>query len=97
MAITTLKVPEITNNFGKVNKIIWFDVPPDIEGTFSINLYITPSQSLDTTITVFNHTTNKEHFSKTYPKSSNNGIINETIKIKHTPGLNSPIYGLKTI
>jgi hypothetical protein len=96
MAITTLKVPEITNNFGKVNKIIWFNVS-DIEGTFSINLYITPSQSLDTTITVFNHTTNKEHFSKTYPKSSNNGIINETIKIKHTPGLNSPIYGLKTI
>jgi hypothetical protein len=95
MAITTLKVPEVTNNFNKIDKIIWFNVS-DIDGTYSINLFITPSQSLDTTVSIFNHITKKEHFSKIYPKSSNGGIINETIKIKHTPGLNSPIYGLKT-
>ena len=95
MAITTLKVPEITNNFNKVDKIIWFNVS-DIDGTYSINLFITPSQSLDTTVKVFNYVTKEEHFSKIYPKSSNSGIINETIKIRHTPGLNSPIYGLKT-
>jgi len=95
MAITTLKVPEISNNFNKVDKIIWFNVS-DIDGTYSINLFITPSQSLDTTVSVFNYATKEEHFSKTYLKSSNSGIINETIKIKHTPGLNSPIYGLKT-
>jgi hypothetical protein len=95
MAITTLKVPEISNNFNKVDKIIWFNVS-DIEGTYSINLFITPSQSLDTTVSVFNYSTKEERFSKTYLKSSNSGIINETIKIKHTPGLNSPIYGLKT-
>ena len=95
MAITTLKVPEISNNFNKVDKIIWFNVS-DIDGTFSINLFITPSQSLDTTVKVFNYVTKEEHFSKIYPKSSNSGIINETIKIRHTPGLNSPIYGLKT-
>jgi hypothetical protein len=95
MAITTLKVPEITNNFSKINKIIWFNVS-DIEGTYSINLFITPSQSLDTTVSVFNYSTKEERFNKTYLKSSNSGIINETIKIKHTPGLNSPIYGLKT-
>ena len=95
MAITTLKVPEITKNFNKVDKIIWFNVS-NIDGTFSINLHITPSQSLDTTVRVFNYATKEEHFSKIYPKSSNSGIINETIKIRHTPGLNSPIYGLKT-
>lgn len=95
MAITTLKVPEISNNFNKVDKIIWFNVS-DVNGTYSINLFITPSQSLDTTVSVFNYVTNKEHFTKIYPKSSNSGIINETIKIRHTPGLNSPIYGLKT-
>jgi hypothetical protein len=95
MAITTLKVPEITKNFNKVDKIIWFNVS-NIDGTFSINLHITPSQSLDTTVRVFNYVTKEEHFSKIYPKSSNSGIINETIKIRHTPGLNSPIYGLKT-
>jgi hypothetical protein len=95
MAITTLKVPEISNNFNKVDKIIWFNVS-DIDGTYSINLFITPSQSLDTKIIVFNYTSKEEHFSKIYPKSSNSGIINETIKIRHTPGLNSPIYGLKT-
>ena len=92
---TTLKVPEITKNFNKVDKIIWFNVS-DIDGTYSINLFITPSQSLDTTVSVFNYSTKEERFNKTYLKSSNSGIINETIKIKHTPGLNSPIYGLKT-
>jgi hypothetical protein len=95
MAITTLKVPEISNNFNKVDKIIWFNVS-DVDGTYSINLFITPSQSLDTKIIVFNYATKEEHFGKIYPKSSNSGIINETIKIRHTPGLNSPIYGLKT-
>ena len=95
MAITTLKVPEITNNFNKIDKIIWFNVS-DVNGTYSMNLFITPSQSLDTTVSIFNHITKKIHFSKIYPKSSNSGIINETIKIRHTPGLNSPIYGLKT-
>ena len=95
MAITTLKVPEISNNFNKVDKIIWFNVS-DVNGTYSINLFITPSQSLDTTVSVFNYSTKEERFNKTYLKSSNSGIINETIKIKHTPGLNSPIYGLKT-
>ena len=92
---TTLKVPEITNNFNKIDKIIWFNVS-DVNGTYSINLFITPSQSLDTTVMVFNYATKEQHFSKTYRKSSNSGIINETIKIRHTPGLNSPIYGLKT-
>ena len=92
---TTLKVPEITNNFNKIDKIIWFNVS-NVDGTYSINLFITPSQSLDTTVKVFNYVTKEEHFSKIYPKSSNSNIINETIKIRHTPGLNSPIYGLKT-
>ena len=92
---TTLKVPEITKNFNKVDKIIWFNVS-DIDGTYSINLFITPSQSLDTTVSVFNYVTKEEHFTKIYPKSSNSGIISQTIKIRHTPGLNSPIYGLKT-
>lgn len=92
---TTLKVPEITKNFNKVDKIIWFNVS-NVDGTYSINLFITPSQSLDTTVKVFNYATKEEHFSKIYLKSSNSGIINETIKIRHTPGLNSPIYGLKT-
>ena len=74
MAITTLKVPEITNNFNKIDKIIWFNVS-DVNGTYSINLFITPSQSLDTTISVFNYVTKEEHFTKIYPKSSNSGII----------------------
>ena len=92
---TTLKVPEVTTNFNKVDKIIWFNVS-NVDGTYSINLFITPSQSLDTTVKVFNYVTKEEHFSKIYLKSSNSNIINETIKIRHTPGLNSPIYGLKT-
>jgi hypothetical protein len=96
MSSTILKIPQITNNFGKVNKIIWFNVS-DVDGTYSINLHITPSQSFDTNITIFNYATKELHFSKTYQKSSNSGIINQTVKIRHTPGLNSPIYGLKTI
>ena len=94
--ITTLKVPQITTNFGKVNKVIWFNVS-DVDGTYSMNLHITPSQVADTLITIINRGNNNQIFSKTYPKSSNSSIINETIKIRHTPGLKSPIYGLKSI
>ena len=95
MSSTTLKVPDISSNFGKINKIIWFNVS-DLDGTYTINLHITPSQILDIDVKIFNYATKEEHFTKTYVKSSNNTIINETIKIRHTPGLNSTIYGLKT-
>jgi hypothetical protein len=93
---TTLLVPQISTNYGKVNKIIWFNVS-DVEGTFSVNLHITPSQNADTTISIFNQVNKKEVFNRTYIKSKSSDIINETIKIKHTPGLDSNIYGLKSI
>lgn len=93
---TTLKISETTKNFGKLNKVIWYNVT-DIDGTYSIDLHISPSQVDDINIVIFNLGTGLDVVKKTYKKSSNATIINETIKIRHTPGLNSPIYGLKTI
>ncbi len=93
---TLLKFPQISTNFGKINNILWFNVS-DIDGSFSINLHITPSQSTDTTISIFNSGNNREVFNRMYKTSSNNSIINETIKIRHTPGLDSNIYGIKSI
>lgn len=93
---TTLKIAETTTNFGRLNKVIWFNVT-DVDGTYSIDLHITPSQVEDINVVIFNGLYKTDVVKKTYKKSSNNTIINETIKIRHTPGLNSPIYGLKTI
>ena len=93
---TILKFPQINSDFGKINKIIWFNVL-DVDGTFTINLHIEPSQSIDTTISIFNNGNKNEVFNRLYKKSSNSGIINETIKIRHTPGLDSNVYGIKSI
>jgi hypothetical protein len=93
---TPILIPQTSQNFGKVNKIIWFNVS-DVDGTFSLNLHITPSQVANTTISIFNQGNKIEVFNRTYIKSSNNDIINETVKIRHTPGLDSNIYGIKTI
>jgi hypothetical protein len=95
MSSTILKIPQITIDFGKIDKIIWYNVT-DVDGTYSLNLNVTPNQSFDINVEVFNYVTKEIHFTKTYQKSSNSGIISETIKIRHTPGINSPIYGLKT-
>jgi hypothetical protein len=93
---TTLKIAETTTNFGRLNKVIWYNVT-DVDGTYSIDLHITPSQVEDINVVVFNINSKVEIIRKTYKKSSNSTIINETIKIRHTPGLNSPIYVIKTI
>jgi hypothetical protein len=93
---TTLKISETTKNFGRLNKVIWFTVS-DVDGTYSIDLHISPSQTEDINLIIFNQGTGLDVSKKTHKKSSNTTIINDTIKIRHTPGLNSPIYGLKTI
>lgn len=93
---TTLKIAETTTNFGRLSKVIWYNVT-DVDGTYSIDLHITPSQVEDINVVIFNINSKSETIRKTYKKSSNSTIINETIKIRHTPGLNSPIYVIKTI
>lgn len=93
---TTLKIAETNKNFGRIGKVIWFNVT-DIDGTYGIDLHISPSQVDDINLSIFNQSTGIIVFKKTYQKSSNSTIINDTIKIRHTPGLNTPIYGLKTI
>jgi hypothetical protein len=95
MSTTNLKIPQISSTFGKIDKVIWFSVS-NINGTYTVKLFITPSQSFDFTVEIFNYVTKDTHFKKVYKKSSNSSIINETIKIKHTPTISSPIYGLKT-
>ena len=50
---TSIPVKQISTNFGTVNKVIWFDVT-GITGTFAVNLFITPNQSTDINIVIFN-------------------------------------------
>jgi hypothetical protein len=97
MSFTNLHMPQVTKNFGRLNKIIWFNMTNDVDGTFTLNLYITPSQDTDTTVVVFNKATEKQYFNKLYTKSTNSNIITETVKILHIPGLNSTVYGIKSI
>jgi len=93
---TTIPIKQISNNFGTVNKVIWFDVT-NIQGTFGVNLFITPNQSTDMNIVIFNKGSNEEMYRKTYNKSSDSSVITDTVKLRHVPGQKSETYGIKSL
>jgi hypothetical protein len=93
---TSIPVKQISANFGTVNKVIWFDVT-GITGTFAVNLFITPNQSTDINIVIFNKGSNEEMFRKIYNKSSDSSVIIDTIKLRHVPGQKSETYGIKSL
>ena len=84
----------VSPNFGIINKVVWFNVENNY-GVFDVNLFITPNQSKDVIITIFNNETKDIKFKKTYNKSANKTVITDTAKITHIPGLNSIVYGIK--
>ena len=93
---TSIPVKQISTNFGTVNKVIWFDVT-GITGTFGVNLFITPNQSTDINIVIFNKGSNEELYRKTYNKSSDSSVIIDTVKLRHVPGQKSETYGIKSL
>ena len=50
MSNTTIPTIQISKNFGKLSKIIFFQVSNTINGSFNVNLFITPSQISETKI-----------------------------------------------
>lgn len=93
---TSIPVKQISTNFGTVNKVIWFDVT-GITGTFAVNLFITPNQSTDIVIVIFNKGSNVELYRKTYNKSSDSSVIIDTVKLRHVPSQKSETYGIKSL
>ena len=93
---TSIPVKQISTNFGTVNKVIWFDVT-GITGTFAVNLFITPNQSTDINIVIFNKGSNVELYRKTYNKSSDSSVIIDTVKLRHVPSQKSETYGIKSL
>ncbi len=93
---TSIPVKQISTNFGTVNKVIWFDVT-GITGTFAVNLFITPNQSTDINIVIFNKGSNEEMYRKTYNKSSDSSVITDTVKLRHVPVQKSETYGIKSL
>lgn len=93
---TYSNIPDVSFSvpFGKVNKIVWFDVQ-DISSTFDINFYIIPNQSKDINIEIFNYGSGSNLFKKTYLKSANSETITETVKLTHIPNKMTTIYGMK--
>jgi hypothetical protein len=93
---TYSNIPDVSFSvpFGKVNKIVWFDVQ-DISSTFDINFYIVPNQSKDINIEIFNYGSGSNLFKKTYLKSANSETITETVKLTHIPNKMTTIYGMK--
>jgi len=67
MSDTYFNIPtkQISTNFGTLNKVIWFDIT-DINGTFNVNLFITPNQSSDINLTIFNKGSKEEMYKKKY-------------------------------
>ena len=96
MSITYSSIPNtvIDQYFGKINKIVWFNVS-DTYGTFVVNLYLEPSQSTETTVTIFNKETKEVMFTQKYSRTANSSSIIDVAKITHIPGTLSPIYGIK--
>jgi hypothetical protein len=98
MSDTYYNIPtkQISSNFGTISKVIWFDIN-DINGTFTINLFITPNQSNDINLTIFNKGSKEEMYKKTYNKSSNSSAINESVKLTHVVGKRTATYGIKSL
>ena len=94
MSYTTIPDITISPNFGTVNKIVWFNVN-DTKGVFNVNLFITPSQSKDVNITIFNKDTKQTMYKKTYAKTADTTQITELVQINHIPGFMSTYYGIK--
>ena len=93
---TSIPVKQISSNFGTVNKVIWFDVT-GITGTFGVNLFITPNQSTDINIVIFNKGSNEELYRKKYNKSSDSSVITDIVKLRHVSSQKSEIYGIKSL
>lgn len=93
---TYSNIPDVSFSvpFGKVNKIIWFNVA-DTASTFDFNFFIVPNQSKDTNIEIFNYGSNTNLFKKTYLKSASPETITETVKLTHIPNKMTTIYGMK--
>lgn len=91
-----IPMKQTSTNFGTINKVIWFDVN-DVNGTFNINLYVSPSQSNDIKVTIFNKGSKEEMYKKTYNKSSDSTAINESLKLTHIVGQRTATYGIKSL
>jgi hypothetical protein len=94
MSNTTIPTIQISKNFGKISKIIFFQVSNTINGSFNVNLFITPSQISETKISIVNKNSKTTLYNKTYGKSPNTNTISDVATIKHDPTTKSPIYGL---
>jgi hypothetical protein len=93
---TSIPIKQVSTNFGTINKVIWFDIE-NTQGSFAVNLFITPNQSTDMNVVIFNKGSNEEMYKKTYNKSSNSSVITDTVKLRHVPGQKSATYGIKSL
>jgi hypothetical protein len=93
---TTIPIKQVSNNFGFLNKVIWFDIT-DTNGTFFVNLFITPNQTNDMNVVIFNKGSKEELWKKTYNKSSNGSTTNDSVTLTHIVGKRTAIYGIKSL
>ena len=78
MSNTTIPTIQISKNFGKISKIIFFQVSNTINGSFNVNLFITHSQISETKISIVNKNSKTTLYNKTYGKSPNTNTIGVT-------------------
>ena len=94
MSNTNIPTIQVSKNFGKVSKVVFFQLGTNVNGFFKVNLYITPSQNNETNLIIINKNSNSPLYTKKYAKSSNTNIISDVATIKHDPTLSSTKYGL---
>jgi hypothetical protein len=93
MSNTNIQTIQLSKNFGKISKVVFFQLGTNVSGFFKINLYLTPSQTNETSLSIINKNTKSPLYSKKYAKSANTNIISDIITIKHDP-TKSTTYGL---
>ena len=98
MSQTYYAIPlkQTSTNFGVIKKVIWFDIN-DTNGTFVVNLFVTPNQDSDINVVIFNKSSKEEMFSKKYNKSSDSTTITDSVSLTHVVGSRSATYGIKSL
>lgn len=96
MAYNTIQDTQTSKRFGRIKKVVWFEIT-NINGSFDVNLYITPNQNQNTSIIIFNQSTKEEKFNKTYLSSTTIKTVSDTVKINYNSQFDSTIFGIKSI
>jgi len=78
---TTLQIPQVSYNsyFGNISKVVWFEVNDNLN-YFELGFTIVPEQTRQTSLTLFNNSSNQEVWKKIYAANAQQSPVYENIQ-----------------